>query len=135
MTKPNDFSGMWRVTYWYPSNDRPGEEESTGYYCEARQRGDKVVFESVAERPDHMVVNVTVDHSLVTGNWTENTDPNGEFEGIEYSGALQLLVKDNGARLDGKWVGVGREKLEDGSYQPQIYSGRWEMTRAGSQTS
>jgi hypothetical protein len=132
MSDTHDYSGMWHVTYWYPSNQRPGEEESTGYYCQAEQRGSKIVFESVADRPDHMNVNVTVDHSIVTGNWSESTNPEGEFEGMEYSGAIQLLVKDGGARLTGKWVGVGREKLDDGSYEPQVYTGRWEMTRAGS---
>jgi len=130
MSVQHDFNGMWRCAYWYPSNQKPGEQEVSEYYCKASQRGDKIVFESVADQP-HMVVNVTVDHSLATGNWVENTDPNGEFEGLEYSGAIQLLVSKDGTRFDGMWVGVGREKLDDGSYEPRIYSGKWELVRAG----
>lgn len=131
MADNHDFSGMWRVTYWYPSNQQAGKDESTEYYCQAQQRADKIVFESLPNRPDHMVVNLTIDHSLATGNWSESTNPDGEFEGLEYSGAVQLLVKQDGNLLDGKWVGVGREKLEDGSYEPQIYTGKIQLVRAG----
>jgi hypothetical protein len=131
MTDMQDFSGMWRCTYWYPSNQHPGEQETSEYYCQARQSGDKLTLESLAERPDHMVINLTLDHGLATGNWTENTNPEGEFEGLQYSGAVQLLAKDNGKLLDGLWVGVGREKLDDGTYEPRIYSGKWQMVRAG----
>jgi hypothetical protein len=129
-----DFSGMWRCAYWYPSNERPGEQDMTEYYVSAKQTGDKIVLESLPNRTDHIVVNLTVDHHLATGNWVEDTKPEGEFEGIQYSGAVQLLVSDDKQRLDGAWVGVGREKLEDGSYEPRIYTGKWEITRAGSKT-
>lgn len=129
--KTDSFKGMWHCTYWYPSNGKPGTEETSEYYCQAKQRGDKVVFESLANKPSHMVVNLTVDHSLATGNWTENTDPGGEFEGLEYSGATQLLVSADNAVLEGKWVGIGREKLADGSFEPQIYTGRFSLVKAG----
>jgi len=127
-----DFSGMWRCVYWYPSNERPGEEDMTEYYVEARQTGDKLALESMGDRSDHMVVNLTIDHHLATGNWTEDTKPEGEFEGLQYSGAVQLLISDDGKQMNGAWVGVGREKQADGRYQPQIYTGKWQLVRAGS---
>jgi hypothetical protein len=132
MASKHDFSGMWRCTYWYPSNEKPGEETSE-YYTVARQQGDKLTFESLPNRPNYMVVNLTTEGSLATGNWVEDTDPNGEFEGMQYSGAVQLLISKDGQHMDGAWVGVGREKLDDGSYEPHIYTGKWQMHRAGSQ--
>jgi len=131
-SEARDFSGMWRCAYWYPSNQRPGEEDMTEYYVEGRQEGSKLTLESLPNRTDHMVVNLVVDRSLATGNWVEDTKPEGEFKGMQYSGAIQLLISEDGQRLDGAWVGVGREKLDDGSYEPRIYTGKWELVRAGS---
>jgi hypothetical protein len=126
-----DLSGMWRCAYWYPSNNHPGQREMTEYYVQAKQRGDKVTFESLPNRPDHIVVNVTINESLATGNWVENTDPNKEFAGMQYSGALQMLIQDDDSAMIGAWVGVGRELLKNGSYEPRIYTGSWEMHRLG----
>lgn len=127
-----DFSGMWRCTYWYPSNKRPGEQETSECYCNAKQTGDKLVVESLPDPEGHyMVTNLTIDHGLATGQWVEDTKPQGEFEGLQYSGAVQLLVSDDGSRMVGAWVGIGREKLDDGTFEPRIYNGKFELVRAG----
>lgn len=131
MTDNHNYSGMWRCTHWYPSNERPGQEDMDEYYCQARHVGDKVSMESITEGPHHMTINLTVEHSVATGNWIEGTDPEGEYEGMQYSGAGQLLISEDGSRMYGKWAGVGREKQPDGSYVPEVYTGRWEMVRAG----
>lgn len=125
----HQFSGIWRSRYWYPSNNHEGEDVSE-YLVEVHQRGNKLTLQSLPNEIDaHLTVNLVVDGKLATGNWTENTAPGGEFQGMVYSGALQLLVGDDGHSLEGRWVGVGREKLPDGDFEPQIYSGRWQLVR------
>lgn len=126
-----DFSGMWRCMYWYPSNKKEGELLLDEYVVQAQQQDDKVIFESLPGRPNHMVVNLTISESLATGAWVESTDPAGEFAGLEYSGAVQLLVQADNNSMLGAWVGVGREHLPDGTFEPKIYTGKWELHRLG----
>lgn len=131
MTAQHQFSGIWKSTYWYPSNNHDGEETSQ-YELEVFQHGRKLSCESLATSGgDHLSLVLTLDGQLATGSWLENTAPDGEFGGMIYSGALQLIISADGRSLEGKWVGVGREKLDDGRYEPQIYSGRWSMERVG----
>ena len=130
MSTAYNFSGTWTNTHWYPDATDSGEENCV-HRMTAYQRGDKLVLEneSEAETP-HMTINLTIDGNLATGTWAETTDAEGDYEGITYSGAMQLLVSDEGRRMEGKWVGVGRHKQDDGSYEPRIYTGRWLMERA-----
>jgi hypothetical protein len=127
------FSGIWHSTYWFPSNNHDGEDTSE-YDLEVFQRGNKLNAESLPSAiGDHMTLNLTLDSRLATGSWLENTSDTGEFAGMVYTGALQLIVSEDGNTLEGKWVGVGRERQEDGAYEPQIYSGRWMMVRKASE--
>lgn len=120
-----NLSGIWRSTYWYPSNQHDGEDASE-YYVEATQRGNKLKLTSLPQRSGAFIsVSLTVDGDLVTGVWEEKTSPEGEFEGAIYSGALQLIVSQDGKSMTGKWVGIGQD---DGVRQ--IYCGRWELKRA-----
>lgn len=125
-TAPSNYSGIWRSTYWYPSNDHEGEDISE-YYMEAHQRGSKLVLESLPQKGDaYMVLYMTIDDDLATGVWEETTSVEGPFQGAMYSGALQLLIDDDGKVMNGQWVGVGEE---DGVRK--IYNGRWQLVRAG----
>lgn len=122
----HDFSGIWRSTYWYPSNKHKGEDASE-YYIEVHQRGNKLVLASLPQKNEaYMTVHLTVDDDLATGVWQETTSPHGEFKGAVYSGALQLLIAENGKSMTGRWVGVG----QDGGKR-SIYDGRWELKRVG----
>jgi hypothetical protein len=125
----DDFSGKWRCRYWYPSNVHDGEDVSE-YQLTASQKGNRVTMTSLpTEDGSYMTVKLTIEGGLATGAWQEPTAPLGEFKGIIYSGAMQLIVSDDERRMDGKWVGIGREKLEDDTYDPQIYCGKWELVR------
>lgn len=134
MTTQRQFTGIWKGTYWYPSNTHDGEDFAD-YELQVVQVGRKLSFES---RPNdigsHMTLVLTTDGQLATGSWLEHTSATGEFGGMIYSGALQLIISDDSRSMDGKWVGIGREKLDDGGYEPQIYSGRWSMERIGDMT-
>jgi hypothetical protein len=124
-----DFSGVWECRYWYPSNTHDGEDVSE-YRVRMAQKGNRLTMTSLpTEDKSYMTVSLNVEEGLATGAWQESTAPLGEFQGIVYSGAMQLIISDDNSRMDGKWVGIGREELDDGSYEPRIYTGKWELVR------
>jgi hypothetical protein len=127
MTKQNQtFDGTWHSTYWYPSNKHDGEDTSK-YEVTVYQQGNSLVLES---KPNdigaYILIRLTIDGNLATGTWHETTSPDGEFKGMIYSGALQLLISEDGKKMTGKWVGIGRDHHKDAA---DIYSGRWELIR------
>ena len=126
------FAGTWHSTYWYPSNNHDGDDTSE-YDVEIQQTGNELVIHSLPN-PIHAYIQMrlVVDNELVTGSWLENTSPEGEFQAMMYSGVLQLIVDDDKQRMSGKWVGVGRD-LEN--QRPEIYTGKWELTRTTPQPS
>lgn len=130
----NDFSGVWRSRYWFPSNQHPGEEEISEHRVGAHQKGRKLTMNSLpAQNGAYITIKLTLGRdNLATGTWEEYTSPEGEFRGRLYSGAMQLIVSDDGTRMDGKWVGEGREWLGEGDddYEQRIYTGQWELFRA-----
>lgn len=118
-------SGVWRLQYWYPSNQRPGTQDISDYIGTITQTGNKLVFESHPNEINaYMFVKMIIDGDLVTGDWHENTSPTGEFKGVIYSGAIQLLVNYEDEIIDGKWVGIGQD-----NGKRQIYTGRWLFDR------
>lgn len=128
----DDFSGIWHCRYWYPSNDHDGEDVSE-YEVEIHQKGNRLIMTSLpTKNGSYMTVRLSVDGHLATGAWQESTAPNGPFEGMVYSGAMQLIIADDKQSMAGKWVGNGREKLEDNSYEERIYTGNWELLRKAS---
>lgn len=126
----NVFSGKWECRHWYPSNNHDGDEV-TKHIMNANQAGNRITMTSLQdEHGSYLTVRLNVEQGLATGAWQETTALEGEFKGMTYSGAMQLIISDDEQQMDGKWVGIGREKLDDGSYEPRIYTGKWELARA-----
>lgn len=127
MAKQNyTFSGTWHSTYWFPSNNHDGEETSE-YDVDVYQQGNSLVLESQPnEMGAYILVRLTIDGNVATGTWHETTSPTGEFKGMIYSGALQLLINEDADAMIGKWVGIGRDHDKEVA---DIYSGRWELKR------
>jgi hypothetical protein len=73
-----------------------------------------------------MALNLDVDGRLATGTWYENTSMEGDFKGMAYSGAGQLLISEDGQSMEGMWAGVG---IDHAAGKPRIYTGRWELRR------
>jgi len=121
-----DFSGAWHCTHWYPSNNHDGDDMSE---CEvvAQQKGTLVVFQSLPdEHGAYMLVRLRIDDDFARGTWTENTAVDGEYEGKLYSGSLEMIIDAYKRRIAGKWVGIGQDQVKN---QPDVYVGRWELTR------
>jgi hypothetical protein len=124
MTQVSDLLGMWRCTYWYPSNTVVSDEPSE-YDMKSYKDGDNLVLESVPnEEKSYMLVRLKITDDLATGNWHETTSPTGEFKGAQYSGTGQLTISPETHYMEGKWVGAGYDhKLK----KIRIYSGNWEI--------
>lgn len=126
MSSASDFSGTWHFCYWYPSNNHDGEDPSE-YDMRAVQKGKDLILESLPNDIDaYMLVRLRLDDGVATGTWHETTSPRGEFKGMSYSGAGQLLVDADAKQLQGNWAGIG---IDRGSGRAKMYTGRWEMTR------
>ncbi len=120
------FDGTWHSTYWYPSNRQSGEETSE-YELQVSHDGDQLVLQSQpTNNGAYILMRLSIDDGVATGTWQETTAPEGDFKGMVYSGALQLIVAKDGQSMEGKWVGIGRDYERN---QPDIYSGRWLLTK------
>lgn len=121
-------SGIWRCTHWYPSKDDSSEDVSENQ-MRAHKDGDDIVFESMPNaEASYMFVRLTVHGDVATGSWHETTSPGGEFDSANYSGAGQLLIDEDGKRMEGQWAGVGLDRAEN---RQRIYTGKWELTYVG----
>ncbi|HEY7348138.1 MAG TPA: hypothetical protein VH599_07430 [Ktedonobacterales bacterium] len=117
-------SGIWHCRYWFPSNIRPGEEETSEYLVRIEREDDGFVLHSLPNKEQSsMVARFTIEGNIATGKWWEQTSPYGEFKGMMYRGSFELVVSKDYRQLTGGWVGPGR----DGDAQ-KIYDGRWELT-------
>jgi len=116
----DDFSGVWRSTYWYTSDRRgPGEYEST-HMMMAQRRGNTVVFESLPSKDgSFLLVHLRIDDRLASGSWEETSSPDGPFKGARFYGPLQLVMSEDGKAFHGMWLGVGRNMT--------VKAGKWEI--------
>ncbi len=127
MVQQDDLSGIWHCCYWFPSNAHPGEEETSEYDVQAELTGNQLILQSTPNPTNsYIFIRLMIDGIFASGGWTENTSPTGEFEGMVYSGVVQLIIDHDRRRMAGKWVGVGRD-LE--KQRADVYEGRWEFTR------
>ncbi|WP_306364669.1 XRE family transcriptional regulator [Nocardia sp. CC227C] len=96
---PGNYSGIWLSHYQYYSSGRE-KTFSTGHYVVALQHGSSLSVRSLpGSAPSTMSMDLTLDGSVATGTWTEDTNPNGYYRGTRYHGAIQLLIEPTGARL------------------------------------
>ncbi len=59
--------------------------------------------------PGRVLMDLTVNGQVITGTWTEETNPGGYYQGAVYHGAIQMLMEPTGRKLSGKWAGFGRD--------------------------
>lgn len=114
-----NYSGVWLSRYQYYSSGR--SDTFTGlHYVVLLQHGDRITVRSLSGSSDSpLTMDLTVDGSVITGTWVEQTAPDGYYRGARYHGAIQLLAEPTGRRLAGKWVGFGK--------QMDVNTGPWEL--------
>ena len=107
----NSFTGIWHYRKWYPNTKNGGREDSIEFYVRIDRNADGYILHSLSgmgEQPgSYMEARFTVDDQVATGTYLENAAPEGEWEGMVYRGAFQLLFFEDGNYLEGKWVGLG----------------------------
>lgn len=114
-----NYSGVWLSRYQYFSSGREGT--FTGlHFVVLLQHGDRLTVRSLPGSSDSpLTMDLTVDGSVITGTWVEQTAQEGYYRGARYHGAIQLLAEPTGRRLAGKWVGFGKEM--------DVNTGPWEL--------
>jgi hypothetical protein len=112
-------SGVWLSRYEYYSSGRD-EMFASSHYVVVLQHGDRLTVRSLPGSADsQLTMDLTIDGSVLTGTWVEQTEAQGYYRGGRYHGAIQMLVEPTGRRMAGKWVGFGKEM--------DVNTGPWEL--------
>jgi hypothetical protein len=102
-------NGIWLSRYEYESSGR-GAWFSNSHYVMVIQQGARLQVRSLPDTtPGRLLLELTVNGAAVTGNWTEETNPGGYYQGAVYHGAIQMLLEPSGRKMAGKWAGFGRD--------------------------
>src|SRR5215472_3477729 len=102
-------TGIWRSRYEYVSSGRGGKTFANSHYVMVIQHGDRLQVRSLpGTTPGRVMMDLTVSGPVLTGTWTEETDPGGYYRGATYHGAIQLTTGPSKTRLTGAWVGFGK---------------------------
>ncbi|KOG88848.1 helix-turn-helix transcriptional regulator [Streptomyces varsoviensis] len=124
------YGGVWLSRYEFYSSGRDAELEGR-HYVVLVQHGKRLTGRSLRGASSHpdspLSLDLTVEQSVVTGTWTEQTAGEGYYQGASYHGALQMLVEPTGRRMAGKWVGFGKDF--------DINTGPWELRLMDTSTS
>lgn len=116
-------TGIWLSEYTYPSSGR-GRELTSRHYVIILQRGARLMVRSLPASASQLSMDVTANGQVVTGTWAEQTQRDGYYSGAIYSGALQFLVDPTGHRMEGEWVGFGRDmKVNHGAWSLTLVDG------------
>jgi hypothetical protein len=103
-------SGVWISRYRYISSSRGGREFTSEHYVVLIQYANNLQVRSLPDTAaSRVAMDLTVNGQVVTGTWTEQTDPGGHYGGSTYHGAIQMLVGATADRMTGRWVGYGRD--------------------------
>ncbi|MDT9692435.1 helix-turn-helix transcriptional regulator [Streptomyces sp. P9(2023)] len=125
-----NYSGIWLSRYEFFSSSR-GETLEAKHYVVLLQHGARLTGQSLpgaSSNPDSpLTLDLTIDRSVVTGSWTEQTAAEGYYQGARYHGAIQMLVEPTGRRMAGKWVGFGKDF--------DVNTGPWELRLVDTSTS
>ncbi|MBE1487068.1 helix-turn-helix domain-containing protein [Plantactinospora soyae] len=114
-----NYSGVWQSRYEYFSSGRDAAFVGQ-HYVVVLQHGDRLTVRSLPDTANgSLAIDLTIDGSVITGTWIEQTDPSGYYRGGRYHGAIQMLVEPTGRRMIGKWVGFGKDM--------DINTGPWEL--------
>jgi hypothetical protein len=127
MRASSDFSGIWHSRYVYPSTGR-GKKLAGEHYVVFRQQGTRLIGQSLPHSiGSKLRLELSVENAVATGTWREQTSLTGYYKGAVYHGTLQVVIDPFGRRMNGMWLGFGRDFT--------INSGEWELAWREAQTS
>lgn len=124
-----NYSGVWLSKYEFFSSGRDSSFIGM-HYVVVIQHGNRLTVRSLPDASSNpnspLTMDLTVDGSVITGTWVEQTASDGYYRGARYHGAIQMLIEPTGRRMAGKWVGFGKEM--------DINTGPWELRLQDSST-
>lgn len=127
-TAEGPLNGIWLSRYEYVSSGRGGQTFTDLHYVVLLQHGANIQVRSLSEsNPSSLIMDLTQNGAVVTGTWSERTNPKGYYQGSVYHGAIQFLVDPTGHRIRGQWVGYGRDF--------DLNTGPWTLELVSSDTS
>jgi hypothetical protein len=132
MPEPKEVSGgpltgIWRSRYEYVSSGRGDQTFASEHYVVILHRGARLQLRSLPETAKgRLMMDLTANGLVITGTWTEQTNPDGYYQGSVYHGAIQMLLEPTGHRMAGKWVGFGRDF--------DLNTGPWTLTLVSADT-
>jgi transcriptional regulator with XRE-family HTH domain len=106
--QPGPLTGIWLSSYEYESTGRDATFTSQ-HYVAVVQHGARLQVRSMPGSQSRAMMDLTANGQVLTGTWTEETNPAGYYHGAVYHGAIQLLLEPTGRRMTGRWVGFGRD--------------------------
>ncbi|MDI5964827.1 helix-turn-helix domain-containing protein [Streptantibioticus silvisoli] len=123
------FTGIWLSRYEYFSSGRDASLVGL-HHVVLLQHGNRISGRSLpnaSSNPDSpLTFDLTVDGSVVTGTWVEQTAEDGYYRGARYHGSVQMLAEPTGRRMVGKWVGFGKDM--------DVNTGPWELALQSAST-
>jgi transcriptional regulator with XRE-family HTH domain len=127
-TAQGPLTGIWLSRYEYVSSGRGGQTFTDEHYVMLIQHGANIQVRSLAQsNTSTLIMDLTQNGAVVTGTWSERTNPSGYYQGSVYHGAIQFLLEPTGHRMRGQWVGYGRDF--------DLNTGPWTLELVSSETS
>jgi hypothetical protein len=124
----DELSGVWDSQYWYENTKHDNREDVSKYRIVIERSGIEYTFHSLPNtgetKGSYIEGRLGADGPIITGIYQEDTAPEGEWMGMTYKGALQLLLADDGKHMEGMWVTTS---YNNGN--PKVSTNRWEMRR------
>jgi hypothetical protein len=78
-------------------------------------------------RKTGLALNLSIEGTVATGTWREQTSPTSYYRGAIYHGCLQLHIDPTGRNMTGKWVGFGKSS--------EMNTGEWNLSWVEGSTS
>jgi hypothetical protein len=116
-------NGIWLSRYEYESTGR-GATFANAHYVMLIQHGAKLQIRALpGTTTGRLIMDLTINGAVITGTWTEETNPTGYYRGSVYHGAIQMLLEPSGRKMVGKWVGFGKDfDLNTGPWTLELVS-------------
>jgi transcriptional regulator with XRE-family HTH domain len=109
-TATGPLTGIWLSQYWYVSSGRGGKTYTSAHYCLILQRGASLDLRSLPKTATgSLTMDLSVKDRIVSGNWTEHTDPESYYHGARYFGTIQMTLSATNDRMRGQWLGFNKE--------------------------
>jgi hypothetical protein len=102
-------TGIWLSTDEYTSSGRE-QTYTDQHHVLLIQHGRKIQVRSLpGSAASRLTMDLTINGQVITGTWTEETNPTGYYQGSTYHGGHPAPSRPHRPPPHGQWVGFGRD--------------------------